>query len=164
MIAVPESVRRQFVEAGWFEGRRVSISHAVPAAHPAAIVLAEFVGLTVRPFKTAGEKCAAHQLEFMELEADEEVTGNLSHLVGAPLVGIAEACGGHGQLLMAADGRLFGRSCVHSAFYFEGSSFALAVEGALLGRRARPILLPGQEAVSLYGIRHTAASPELYAL
>jgi hypothetical protein len=65
-------------------------------------------------------------------------------------------------LYLAADRRCFGSSNMHSAFYFHGASFAEAIEGILQGRRARPMLLPGQQAVTQYGERFTADSPEVY--
>jgi hypothetical protein len=77
-------------------------------------------------------------------------------------VGIADVNNAHGELYIAADGRCFGGSCVHPAFYFYGQSFAEAVEGILFRWRARPMLGPGQESVTLYGERFTAVSPELY--
>ena len=83
-------------------------------------------------------------------------------LLGLRLVGIADVHNAHAELYVAADGRCFESSCIHPAFYFRGASFAEAVEGMLLGQRARPMLRPGQESVTLYGERFTENSPELY--
>jgi hypothetical protein len=83
-------------------------------------------------------------------------------LLGTRLVGIADMHHGHGELYVATDGRCFGRSCMHDAFYFEGASFAEAAEWAMLGRRSRPLLRPEQQSVTLYGIRFAADSPVVY--
>jgi hypothetical protein len=135
---------------------------SVPAGHPAAAILAEFGGLTVDPGRDAGEECATNDLAFLALWPDESITRIWGELLGTRLVGIAEVHSGHGELYVAADGRCFGRSCIHDAFYFEGASFAETVERSLLGRRSRPMLRPDQSSVTLYGVRFTADSPEVY--
>jgi hypothetical protein len=162
MLEVPESVRPRFVAAGWYPGRRVPVSTEVPADHPAADILAAFGGLAVRPDHGEGEECAPDDLVFRELRPVELITEVWASLLGTCLVGIAAVHRGHGELYIAVDGRCFGRSCVHDAFYFEGGSFAEAVERAMFGRRSRPLLRPDQESVTLYGIRFTADSPEVY--
>jgi hypothetical protein len=44
---IPKSVSPLFIEAGWYPGRRVVVSAAIPVNHRAAALLAEFGGLTV---------------------------------------------------------------------------------------------------------------------
>lgn len=144
MIELPESVRPRFLAAGWFPARRLAVSTAVPADHPAAAILASFGGLTVTPERKAGEECATNDLAFQELFPDESITEVWAGLLGTWLIGVAEIHHGHGELYVAADGRCFGRSCMHDAFYFEGASFAEAVERAMFGRRSRPLLRPDQ--------------------
>jgi hypothetical protein len=162
MVEVPESVRPRFIAAGWHCGRRVAVTAAVPADHPAHAILAAFGGLTVTPDREAGEECAPDDLAFRELWPDESITEVWAGLLGTRLVGVADMHHGHGELYVAADGRCFGRSCVHDAFYFEGASFAEAAERAMLGRRSQPLLRPDQSSVTLYGNRFTANSPEVY--
>jgi hypothetical protein len=162
MVQVPDSVRARFVAAGWYPERRVAVSTAVPADHPAAAILATFGGLTVTPGCKIGEECASDDLAFGELFPDESITDVWAGLLGTRLVGVADMHHGHGELYIAADGRCFGRSCIHDAFYFEGASFAEAAERAMLGRRAQPLLRPDQSSVTLYGVRFTADSPEAY--
>lgn len=159
MIEPPASVRPQFVAAGWHPGRRVEVSPAVPSDHPAAVVLAAFGGLTVSPDRDSGEECGPTELEFCELDVDRS---GWSQRLGVELVGIADLQWGHGELFLANDGRCFGRSRMHPAFFLVGESFAAAVEAVLLGRRSRPLLRPDQTSVTLYGIRYTADSPEVY--
>ena len=93
---------------------------------------------------------------------DQSITEGWAGLLGTRLVGVADMHHGHGELYVAADGRCFGRSCVHDAFYFEGATFAEAAERAMLGRRSQPLLRPDQSSVTLYGIRFTTDSPEVY--
>lgn len=162
MLELPESVLSRFVAAGWFPGRQVGVSPNVPVGHPAAAILAAFGGLSVTPDRAAGEECAPNDLEFRELWPDESITEVWSGLLGTRLVGVADVHHGHGELYVATDGRCFGRSCVHDAFYFEGVSLAEAAERALFGRRSRPLLRPDQPSVSLYGEEFTADSPDLY--
>ena len=129
MVQVPESIRLRFVAAGWYPGRRVALSPAVPAIHPAAAILATFGGLTITPDREDGEECAPDDLTFRELRPDDSITVVWAGLLSTQLVGVADKHRGHGELYVAADGRCFGRSWVHDAFYFEGASFAEAAEG-----------------------------------
>jgi hypothetical protein len=162
MIDVPESVRPRFIAAGWNPGRQAVVPAAIPAGHPAAAILAAFGGLIVTPDRDTGAECAPDDLAFRALWPDKSITEVWGRLLGTRLIGVADMHCGHGELYVAADGRCFGQSCVHDAFYFEGTSFAEAVERALLGRRVRPMLRPDQPSVTLYGVRFTADSPELY--
>jgi hypothetical protein len=159
---LPESVKPLFVAAGWHPGREVPVPSSVPADHPAAAVLVALGGLTVIPGRKAGEECAPDDLAFQELESDESVTEVWGGLLGTRLIGVAETHRGHCELYVAADGRCFGHSLMHDAFYFEGASFAEAVERSLLGRRAQPMLRPDQPCVTLYGVCYTADSPDVY--
>jgi SUKH-3 immunity protein len=158
MVELPESIRPRFVEAGWHPGRRSPVSPAVPMDHPAAKILAEFGGLTVDPPEEGGP----YSISFRELWPDESILRVWAGLLDTRLIGIADLGDAHGELYAAADGRIFGRSCMHDAFWFEGDSFFAAVERSLSGRRHRPLLRPDQSSVTLYGIRFTDDSPEVY--
>lgn len=162
MIELPESVTPLFVAAGWHPNRCVDVPSSVPPDHPAAAVLAALGGLTIIPDRDEGEECAPNNLTFEALGSDDSITGVWGELLGTRLVGVAQVEHGHGELYVAADGRCFGRSQMHDAFYFEGSSFAEAAERLMLGRRSRPMLRPDQPSVDLYGITYTADSVELY--
>lgn len=152
-----------FVAAGWHPGRKVDVSPAVPSGNPAAAILTEFAGLTVaRPQGAAGEECAPSDLAFRELFPDPSILEVWAGLLRTRLVGVAGIHHGHGEWYVAEDGRVFGRSCVHDAFWLAGASFAEAIEGSLFGRRVRPLLRPDQSSVTLYGDEFTADSPQLY--
>jgi SUKH-3 immunity protein len=161
VVELPDSVRQSFVAAGWQPERQVAVPSSVPAEHPAAAIVAALGGLNVVPNRKSGEECAPNDLAFREVTLDDYINV-WATLLGTLLVGIAEVHDGHGELYVATDGRCFGRSCIHDAFYFEGQTFADAVERSLLGRRVRPMLLPDQPSVSLYGIQYTPDSPKLY--
>jgi hypothetical protein len=162
MVELPESLRSLFLAAGWYPSRRVAVSTNVPARHPAAAILAEFGGLTVKPNREAGEECAPEDLAFGELFLDESITEVWAGLLGTRLVGVAQVHHYHAEWYLSTDGRCFGRSCVHDAFYYVGESFAEAVERAMLGRRSMPLLKPGQDSITVYGQQFTAESPEVY--
>jgi hypothetical protein len=127
-------------------------------------VLAAFGGLTIleREPEPDPDWPPIEELVFRVLRSCPAVTEVWGELLGSRLVGIADVHNAHAELYLAADGRCFGSSCIHPAFYFKGESFAEAVQGILFGRRSRPMLQPGQEFVTLYGERFTADSPELY--
>ena len=158
----PLRVRHLFERAGWTFGRCVAVPHDVPAAHPAREILASFSGLTVTPDEVRGEECARADLAFSYYPDRSKSAPAWESLLRTRLVSIADVHHGHGELYVAADGRCFGASLVHDAFYFEGASISEAVERNLLGRRSRPMLRPEQSEIHLYGITYTRASPELY--
>ena len=157
MVELPESVRPRFVEAGWHPGRRSPVSPAAPIDHPAAKILAEFGGLTADPPEEGGP----YGITSRELWPDESISRVWAGLLSTRLIGIAALDDAHGELY-AADGRIFGRSCMHDAFWLEGDSFFVAVERSLSGGRPRPLLRPDQSSVTLDGIRFTDDSPEVY--
>jgi hypothetical protein len=78
------------------------------------------------------------------------------------LVGIGEVDHGHEQLFIASDGRCFGESAVHDAFYYHAASLLRFQFMQLFRMRSRPMLRPDQECVALYGSTFTRKSPEVY--
>lgn len=153
--------RQLLQDAGWFPGRRVATR--APLGHPAESILAALSGLRVGQ-TGPGETCARSDISFflLELEPDDVDMHEWSRLLGTALVGVGEVHNAHGELWVAADGRWFGRSLVHRAFYFEGADIVEAMEGLLRGRRARPLIHPDEESVTLYGDRYTREHPEIY--
>ena len=167
-LRIPEDCLPLVQAAGWHANRRVALPEGFQAyagdGHPAEGILASLGGLHVGS-TGGGIECAKSDLDFKWvrdwawLDHDIEDWNRLLH---TRLVGIAEVHHAHGALCVASDGRCFGASGVHDVFYFEGESFGEALSGLLHGRRARPMLRPDQEVVTLYGIDYTSDSPELY--
>lgn len=158
---IPESVLALFEAAGWTPGR--AVPSEVPRDHPAHQVLRAFSGLRVGA-TGPGESCAKGDIEFMPLlmEPNDNVIHEWESLLGTTLVGVGEVHNAHGELWAASDGRYFGRSLIHDAFYFEGDSFGEAAERLLLGRKARPLIHPSQDSVMLYGETYTPDHPDVY--
>jgi hypothetical protein len=164
MIRLPASLRPLFVAAGWHPGRRVAVSPAVAADHPARAILAEFGGLRVgraAPGGSGADECAKSDVAFRQGQ-DEGVRRVWEELLGTQLIGMAEAHNGHEGLYVDGDNRVFGASIVHDAFYFHGALFEEAMERLLSGRRAQPMLRPDQDRVVLYGDEFTADHPAIY--
>lgn len=155
------------LQAGWTPAHQVPLPPALlqreAPEHPALAVLASLGDLQIGDC-TAGLECASSDLAFGWLQdSDDDATFmRWQVLLGTRLIGIAEVHHAHGMLLMAADGRCFGMSYVHDAFYFEGETLDMALERLLTGRRALPMLKPEQPSVSLYGDVFTHSHPGLY--
>ena len=158
----PKSVAQLFAAAGWSAGRSVAVDAA--PEHPAFGVLRQFSGLRVGTAGT-GETCASSDIAFRKLaiEPDDTEIADWCRLLGTTLIGIGDVHNTHGELWLASDGRFFGRSLIHDAFYFEGATFGEAMERLLLGRRSRPLIHPSQDSVTLYGDEYTRDHPEIYA-
>lgn len=158
----PEFCIAHFLEAGWYSGREMPVETAVPRNHPAFEILQSFGGLVVQPAKK-GVQCATNDIGFQYLPCDEPPIspgclwdGNCEiqcweQILNTRLVSVGWVHRGHGELYVARDGRCFGKSQVHDAFYFEGDDFAVAMTTLLLGYRSRPLLNPEQSEVRLYG-------------
>ncbi len=69
----------------------------------------------------------------------------------ATAIGIGELHNAHGELYMTNRGQLFGISVIHPACFFEGRTFDEAITAIVQEKRSRPMLLPGQDRVELYG-------------
>lgn len=160
----PDTARQQFLDAGWYPGRTIPVPAAVPTDHPAWDVLAVFGGLVIleRDPEPRPGWPPIEALVFRALTPAYHDAKVWSGLLRTQLIGIADFHNAHGELYLAADGRCFGASLIHDAFFYEGASFADAVDGILLNRRARPMLRPDQSSVTLYGEQFTADSAELY--
>lgn len=147
----------------WLVPRPICARPGLCAAdHPAWAVLAAFGNLKFIEGQWAPDSEPMEQLAIGAMYHSSLKTW--SKLLRSQLVGIADVDNKHAELFLAADGRCFGLSSVHDAFWFEGISFEEVVEGILLGRPdlSRPMLRPDQESVIWCGKRFTADSPELY--
>ena len=156
MSVVPESVRPLFRAAGWFEGRHVAVDAAVPMGHPATAVLAELGGLAlVDPTPSVCSVAFRHVTEGAPLLAEWEA------VLGTKLIGIAEEDDGHGELYMTQRGQVIFCSLIHPACSLVGRTFAEAMEAIGRGERSRPMLLPEQPEVTLYGVVFRQGEPDV---
>jgi hypothetical protein len=164
MSVVPQHFRAEFIRGGWCEGRETPVDTTVPQSHPARAVLAELTGVRLtRP----GDDIV--EVDFKYIKDNDPLIIEWASALGMQIVGIAEAHNAHGELYITDRGHVIGSSIIHGACWFQGRSFAEAMEAILSGTRSRPMLLPGQTEMMLYGntFRHgdaaliTPGSPEL---
>ncbi|MEO6224987.1 MAG: SUKH-3 domain-containing protein [Sphingomicrobium sp.] len=147
MSIVPESMQIPFRAAGWFEGRHVTLDADVPTGHPATAVLAELSGLTL--LKPAPNVCS---IAFQHVAEGADDVAEWEAALGTTMVGIAEEDDGHAELYLTEQGQVVGCSLVHPACFLVGRTFEEAMEAIGRGERARPMLLPAQDEITLYGI------------
>ena len=160
MLEIPTTVRPLFITAGWYPSRTVRQLSSIPPDHPAAAILTQLGGLQVGT-AGPGQECATSDVAFRELPSNS--TRDLwTRLLRTELIGIAEVHNAHGELYIDREGRCYGASQIHDAFWFEGSSFNEAIERMLLGRRSRPMLRPDQSVVRMYGETIRADDPRVY--
>ncbi|MEM8882790.1 MAG: SUKH-3 domain-containing protein [Planctomycetota bacterium] len=165
-LVIPENVRSLLERAGWSPDRRVELSadclNAVEGGHPAGPILESLTGVSIES-GGAGIECATSDVAFQWLGGNpHEKVQTWAGLLGTQLVGVAEVHHAHGELYVAADGRCFGMSMIHDAFWLEGESFGEAVDRLARGLRSRPMLRPEQTSVRMWGVEFDRASPELY--
>lgn len=120
--------------------------------HPSRVLL----------LKYWGRRCGSIDFKLLDRCFYPKEVLEWESLLQTTLVGVGKVDHGHGEFYVASDGRCFGLSCVHDAFYFYGDSFKKYRLMMLLGKRARPMLRPEQPSVTLYGIAYTRESPETY--
>ncbi len=124
----------------------------VPNDHPAHEILARYDG------KTRG----SIQFGLIDPNDVHEEIATWENLLGTRLIGVGLEDHGHAQFYVASDGRCFGSSEVHDAFYFHADSLKKFQLGQMLRRRSRPMLRPDQASVDLYGIEFFPGDPEIY--
>lgn len=163
MKVLAADLMKLFVQAGWTPDRRADLTTPPPAGHPAAELLAAFAGLRIGT-TGPGTECAASDLHFTQKVDELPEALVLARLLGEPLIPIAETHNAHGILYIGQSGRCFGASLIDETVWLEGESFEGAIRSLTAGRRARPILLPGQESAVLYGETYAIGDPRLYDL
>jgi hypothetical protein len=77
------------------------------------------------------------------------------------MVGVAEQDGGHGELYLTERGQVVGCSLVHPACWLVGETFEDAIVALVEGRRSKPMMLPEQQEVTLYGTRFRQGDNEV---
>jgi SUKH-3 immunity protein of toxin-antitoxin system len=85
-----------------------------------------------------------------------------TRLLRTELIGIADIHNAHGELYIDREGRCYGASQIHDAFWFEGASFNEAIERMLSGLRSRPMLRPDQKVIRMYGESMRADDPRTH--
>jgi hypothetical protein len=156
MTVVPANMRIAFQKAGWFEGRQVAVGPGVPTGHPAHAILAELTGVTL--IEPAPNVCS---VEFKAITQVDPSIAAWGEALGTSMVGIAEEDDGHSELYLTDRGQVIGSSQVHPACFLVGQSFDEAIEAIGRGDQARPLLLPDQEEVTLYGRAFRHGDPEV---
>lgn len=161
MIALPASVEPLFIRAGWHPG----VASAVVDGnhHPATDMLREFDGLTVGS-DGAGVECARIALKFQPIETLDEQIMAWERTLQTTMVGFAEGGLGYEEFYADEMGRIFAINCIVDGVYLCGFSFGDAVERLLLGRRAMPLLLEGQERVPFYGEDLLRGDPRIWTV
>jgi hypothetical protein len=154
-------VMTMFVQAGWTPERRSAVAVASPVGHPAANLLATFAGLRIGS-TGPGSECAKSDVHFTQDVEDLPEADALARFLGEVIVPIGEIHNAHGLLYIGESGRCFGVSLMHEAVWLEGENFEDAIRSLTMGRRVRPILLPGLESTELYGESYSRGDPRLY--
>jgi hypothetical protein len=149
-----------FREAGWFPDRSVEVAGDVSHTHPAYHILRAFGGLTVG-ITGPGEDCASSDIAFGCTPCHCASIDDWEHALNTELVCLGDYHNGHGQLWLDRQGRLFSQGMVAPMMLFEGNSFAEGVEALLKGRRSKPMLLPWQSEVVVWGERFRAGDPRV---
>lgn len=165
MPDLPPTIIPFFTDAGWVPHRRQSlpqnILNQIPEKHPAINMLTQFNGLKVGVCGT-GEECATSDIDFQFIEDNWDDIIIWNDLLLSVLIGIAEVQHMHMQLYIDQLGKCYILSLIDDEFLFCGNDFSEAMAALLLGRKLRPMLRPGQDSVTSYGITLTANSPEIY--
>ncbi len=154
MSIVPNDLRDALRRAGWFEGRRVTVHTSVSVDHPAYAVLAELGDLIFpNPSPSVTSIAFRYDKDAKEWMAAWEAA------LAMDLVSIAEQDDGHAALYLTDRGHMIGCSLVHPACFLVGQTFGKALQAIWSGERARPMLLPDEEEVILYGNRFRRGDP-----
>ncbi|MBZ9994834.1 SUKH-3 domain-containing protein [Mesorhizobium sp. BH1-1-4] len=164
MTTLPTAVLPIFTAAGWFVGRKVPLTPAVPTGHPVAAILSEFGGLNVGELGP-GIECARSDIVFgwFPHEAYEEIS-EIGDLLETDLAYLAEAHNGHQSLYLDREGRVFDVSPVAPGIRLVGRSFGEAMERILLGRKGSPLLLPSLDKVYWYGEVLLRGNPQILGI
>ena len=146
MSVAPSRFMSHLRRSGWRENRQVAVDGRVPSNHPAYQVLSELGGVSF-----ASREWNKILLDFQYVEEAAEEARKWTQAYGMRLVGVAEIHNGHGEAYMTEQEHLIAFSLIHDACWFLGANLEAAMDALWREERARPMLLPGQESVDLYG-------------
>lgn len=159
MLAVlTPRTRPLFEAAGWTESRCVTVDPAVSREHPAFRFLQSFGGLHVGGVGK-GVECAASDIAFGYCHQDPEYLNVMQQDLSTDLLAVGDVHNTHGWIILDSAGRCFGASQFHRAFWYTAETVALGIE---LGYRDRPMLLPNQDEVDLYGKTFRRGDPAIF--
>jgi hypothetical protein len=160
MSFLTSAIEPEFRRSGWFPDRSVCLTQAVPEGHPARGILEAFGGLVVGS-TGSGEECACSDIAFgVPPDGDEDIDA-WQELLNSSFIGLGNAHNGHEQLWLDRSGRLFSSGLASPMVLFLGESFAEGMEKLLRGRRGRPMLLPRQDKVMVWGRWFSASDMEV---
>jgi len=149
--------------SGWQRDRRVKVPQSVPETHPAFSLLESFGGLSLyQQVDSAVDAEPICEIQFTALNYEAVETHQWNEILDTELIGIGGAHNEHEQVFAGSKGRIFAASLIHDAFYFHGITIEDYLFGLLTGRRARPMLRPDQNTVTLYGLQYSVGDPEVY--
>ena len=146
----------------WHPNRSVDVPESVPATHPAHTILRSFGGLSLFSHDEEFPDDPIAEIDFGILSPDDKTAATWSRLLGSNVIGIGHVHNQHEKIYSDADGKIYGRSLVHDAFYLRGHSLSAFLYNLLTQTRAKPMLRPDQHSVRLYGITFDSQSDELH--
>jgi hypothetical protein len=154
MSVVPSSMSQVFERAGWHRGRNVGVPADVPSQHPAHALLAELAGIRLkRPASNIRSITFTHVMEAASHVRPWEAA------LATTMVGIAQQDDGHAELYLTEREEVIGCSLVHFALWLVGRTFPEAREAIVRGEPSKPMLLPGENGVTLYGSVYLQGDP-----
>ena len=125
-------------------------------------ILQSFGGLSLLSYDDEFPDEPTAELEFRPLTLKDKTATIWSRLLRSKVVGIGYGHNQHENVYADADGRIYGGSLMHDAFYLRGLTLPDCFHNLLTSTRARPMLRPDQRSVMLYGVTFTSASEEVH--
>ena len=147
---------------GWHTDRAVDVPSWIPSQHCAHSILQSFGGLSFLSYDDEFPDEPTAELEFRPLTLKDKTATIWSRLLRSKVVGIGYGHNQHENVYADADGRIYGGSLMHDAFYLRGLTLPDCFHNLLTNTRARSMLRPDQRSVMLYGVTFTSASEEVY--
>jgi len=161
------AIEPDFEAAGWFTGRDVDPVYPVSPKHPAHAILRAFTGLKVGG-TGPGEECArdgvffgSHWFDGIDKRQIEPEISDWQGLLKTEFVCLGDSADEHGEFWLDGKGRLFYNCLVAPIITYQGASFTEGMERLLRGRKCRPMLLPWQRQLTIWGECLTADDPRV---
>ena len=162
LFAFTPDVADWLLRHDWHADRSVDVPEWVPAMHPAHSILKSFGGLSLLSYSDEFPDDPIAEIDFGILSPDDTTAANWSRLLGSTLIGIGVGHNQHENVYSDAEGKIYGRSLMHDAFYLLGPSLLACLHNLLTRTRAKPMLRPDQNSIRLYGRTFDSTSDELH--